>query len=166
MRQLFQKRFTKNQGVLFTFLEYDGVPWNNNSAEHAIKAFADFRKRMGQSFTRTTLPEFLILLSVWQTCKSKGINFLKFLCSKQQDIDLYKNTSWSVCTIQPVFIVFLDLHFRWLVGELRIPTQSATGFRLKAPRDSDSFRHPIPMDSAMGIRSIPPPPGEGINDAG
>ena len=89
----YQKRFTKNQGVLFTFLEYDGVPWNNNSAEHAIKAFADFRKRMGQSFTRRTLSEFLILLSVWQTCKSKGINFLKFLCSKQQHIDLYKNTS-------------------------------------------------------------------------
>jgi hypothetical protein len=35
-----------------------------------------------------------------------------------------------------------------------------------AEADSDSFRHPIPMDSAMGIRFIPPPPGEGINDAG
>jgi 2-polyprenyl-3-methyl-5-hydroxy-6-metoxy-1,4-benzoquinol methylase len=49
---------------------------------------------------------------------------------------------------------------------LRILTQSATGIRLKAPPDSDSFRHPIPKDSATGIRSIPPPPGEGIDDAG
>ena len=88
----YQKRLTKNQGVLFTFLEYDGVPWNNNSAEHAIKAFADFRKRIGYLFSRTTLKEFLILLSVWQTCKSKGINFLNFLCSRQQDIDLYQNS--------------------------------------------------------------------------
>jgi hypothetical protein len=24
----------------FTFLNYHGVPWNNNNAEHAIKAFA------------------------------------------------------------------------------------------------------------------------------
>ncbi|OIP89844.1 MAG: hypothetical protein AUK26_10785 [Syntrophaceae bacterium CG2_30_58_14] len=46
----YQKRLTKNQEVLFTFLEYDGVPWNNNSAEHAIKAFADFRKRIGYLF--------------------------------------------------------------------------------------------------------------------
>jgi predicted nucleic acid-binding protein len=31
---------------------------------------------------------------------------------------------------------------------------------------SDAIRHSIPKDSATGIRSIPPPPGEGINDAG
>lgn len=95
----YQKRLIKNQGVLFTFLEYDGVPWNNNSAEHAIKAFADFRKRIGYLFTSTTLKEFLILLSVWQTCKSKGINFLKFLCSRQQDIDLYQNFTPSAATV-------------------------------------------------------------------
>ena len=86
----YQKRFIKNQGVLFTFLEYDGVPWNNNSAEHAIKAFADFRKRIGYSFTRASLKEFLIMLSVWQTCKCNGINFLTFLCSRQKDIDQYQ----------------------------------------------------------------------------
>lgn len=86
----YQKRFIKNQGVLFTFLEYDGVPWNNNSAEHAMKAFAEFRKRIGHLFTRASLKEFLIMLSVWQTCKSKGINFLNFLCSRQQDIDEYQ----------------------------------------------------------------------------
>ena len=28
---------------LFTFLAYDGIPWNNNNAEHAIKAFARLR---------------------------------------------------------------------------------------------------------------------------
>src|SRR5262245_33874231 len=37
-------RFEKNQNNLFTFLEHDGVPWNNNNAEHAIKAFARLRR--------------------------------------------------------------------------------------------------------------------------
>jgi hypothetical protein len=29
---------------LFTFLDYDGIPWNNNNAEHAIKYFAKYRR--------------------------------------------------------------------------------------------------------------------------
>ena len=36
----YKSRFQKNSGKLFTFLEHDAVPWNNNSAEHAIKRFA------------------------------------------------------------------------------------------------------------------------------
>ena len=33
----YKKRFEKNRNKLFTFLDYDDVPWNNNNAEHAIK---------------------------------------------------------------------------------------------------------------------------------
>jgi hypothetical protein len=40
----YQKRFRKNFDKLFTFLEYDGVPWNNNNAETGIKSFARLRK--------------------------------------------------------------------------------------------------------------------------
>ena len=40
------QRSTKNEWVnmarLFTFLDYDGVPWNNNNAEHAIKGLQGF----------------------------------------------------------------------------------------------------------------------------
>jgi hypothetical protein len=32
-------RLLKYQEKLFTFIHYDGVPWNNNNAEHAIKQF-------------------------------------------------------------------------------------------------------------------------------
>ena len=39
----YKKRFEKNKDKLFTFLDYDDVPWNNNAAEHAIKAFATLR---------------------------------------------------------------------------------------------------------------------------
>jgi hypothetical protein len=35
----YQKRLRKNEGRLFTFLDHDNIPWNNNAAEHAIKAF-------------------------------------------------------------------------------------------------------------------------------
>jgi hypothetical protein len=35
------KRLVKNRGKMFTFLDFDGVPWNNNNAEHAAKAFAE-----------------------------------------------------------------------------------------------------------------------------
>src|SRR5262249_34371926 len=31
----YQERLVKYRGRLFTFLDHDGVPWNNNNAEHA-----------------------------------------------------------------------------------------------------------------------------------
>ena len=34
-----KKRIEKNRDKLFTFLDYDGVPWNNNNAEHARACF-------------------------------------------------------------------------------------------------------------------------------
>jgi hypothetical protein len=34
-------RLLKHQDKLFTFLRHDGVAWNNNNAENAIKRFAD-----------------------------------------------------------------------------------------------------------------------------
>jgi hypothetical protein len=43
----YQKRFEKNRQTLFTFLEHDGVSWNNNTAEHAIKALAALRGAIG-----------------------------------------------------------------------------------------------------------------------
>ena len=34
------ERLQKNRNTMFTFLDFDDVPWNNNNAEHAVKAFA------------------------------------------------------------------------------------------------------------------------------
>src|SRR5262249_45147114 len=39
LAESYKKRLLKNDGRLFTFLDHDGVPWNNNAAEYAIKAF-------------------------------------------------------------------------------------------------------------------------------
>ena len=38
----YRRRFEKNRDRLFTFLDHDGIPWNNNNAEHAIKAFVGY----------------------------------------------------------------------------------------------------------------------------
>jgi hypothetical protein len=38
------ERLQKNRNKMFTFLEFDGVPWNNNNAEHAVKAFVSLRR--------------------------------------------------------------------------------------------------------------------------
>jgi len=47
-----QERIGKYGSRLFTFLDYDGVPWNNNNAEHAIKGFARVRRFADGRFPR------------------------------------------------------------------------------------------------------------------
>ncbi|MCA1628789.1 MAG: IS66 family transposase [Acidobacteria bacterium] len=83
----YKKRFEKNRGKLFTFLDYDGVPWNNNNAEHAIKAFAMLRTAIRGASSEKGIREYLTLLSVCETCKYKGVSFLKFLRSGEKDVD-------------------------------------------------------------------------------
>jgi hypothetical protein len=82
----YQKRFSRNQDRLFTFLDYDGVPWNNNNAENAIKGFATLRRVIGGSSTEKGLRESLALLSICQTLRNKGHNFLQFLRSQDKSI--------------------------------------------------------------------------------
>jgi predicted RecB family nuclease len=81
-----KERFERNRDKLFTFLNYDGVPWHNNNAEHAIKAFARLRDVVGGASTEKGLEEYLTLLSVCQTCKYMGVDFLDFLRSGEKDI--------------------------------------------------------------------------------
>jgi hypothetical protein len=81
------RRFEKNRGRLFTFLDHDGVPWNNNNAEHAIKAFARLRNVIGGTSTAKGLRDYLTLLSICETCKYKGVRFLDFMLSTESDVD-------------------------------------------------------------------------------
>jgi hypothetical protein len=73
-------RFQKNRDKLFTFLLYDNVPWNNNNAEHAIKAFARLRDVVSGTSTKKGVDEYLTLLSVAETCEFQKIDFLIVLC--------------------------------------------------------------------------------------
>jgi hypothetical protein len=79
-------RFVKNRSKLFTFLGHDGVPWHNNNAEHAIKAFAKLRDNTRGSFTERTIKNDMILLSICQTCKYSSLDFFEFLRSGETDI--------------------------------------------------------------------------------
>lgn len=81
------KRFKKYGSKMFTFLDHDGVPWNNNNAEHAIKRFAKHRRDADGRFSEKSLKEYLILASVFETCEFNSVNVLKFLLSKEQTIE-------------------------------------------------------------------------------
>src|SRR5262249_34085851 len=70
-----KERFVKNRDKLFTFLNYDGVPWHNNNAEHAIKAFSKLRDITRGSFTERSVENHKILLSICQTCKYSSLDF-------------------------------------------------------------------------------------------
>jgi hypothetical protein len=82
-------RLLKNREKLFTFLDHDGVPWNNAIAENAIKRFAYYREDTAGLMTESGLNDYLVLLSIFQTCRNRGISFLKFLLSREQDIDSF-----------------------------------------------------------------------------
>ena len=87
LAQAYQQRLTKNREKLFTFLRHDSVPWNNNNAEHAFKHYAHYRKVTDGQMTESGISDYLVLLSVYQTCKYKGVSFLKFLLSGEKDVD-------------------------------------------------------------------------------
>jgi hypothetical protein len=84
-----RQRFQKNRDKLFTFLRFDGVPWNNNNAEHAIKAFARLRDVIAGSSTKKGLDDYLTLLTVAETCKYQGLDFLDFLRSREKDVETF-----------------------------------------------------------------------------
>ena len=85
----YQKRLLRYQDKLFTFLNHNGVPWNNNNAEHALKRFADFRELFDGQISEHGLNAYLVLLSIYVSCEYKGLSFLKFLLSKERDIDAF-----------------------------------------------------------------------------
>jgi len=89
----YKKRFEKNRTKLFTFLDHDGVPWNNNNAEHAIKAFARVRNSIGGTSTINGIREYLVLLSISETCRYKGVSFFDFVRSGQTDINSFAGGS-------------------------------------------------------------------------
>jgi hypothetical protein len=85
--QGYKERFVKYRDKLFTFLEYDGVPWNNNNAEYAIKQFSHYREGVEGNMVESGLNDYLALLSLCVTCEYKRVKFLHFLQSKMLDID-------------------------------------------------------------------------------
>ena len=87
--QKYQKRFARYRESLFLFLIEDGIPWNNNMAERALRHIAIQRKISG-SFFKSGATNYLKLLGILQTCRFQDKSFLKFLLSGERDVDKYK----------------------------------------------------------------------------
>jgi len=87
--QKYQKRFARYRESLFLFLIEDGIPWNNNAAERALRHIAVQRKISG-SFFKSGATNYLKLLGIAQTCRFQDKSFLKFLLSGEHDVDKYK----------------------------------------------------------------------------
>lgn len=82
----YQKRFQRYKDSLFTFLEQDNIPWNNNMAERALRQLA-IQRKISTNFFEHTVPDYLLLLGIAQTCRFQDKSFLKFLLSEEIDID-------------------------------------------------------------------------------
>jgi predicted RecB family nuclease len=82
-------RLTKNRDKLFTFIRHDGVPWNNNNAENAIRRFAYYRDANPGRLREAGLKDYLVLLSICHTCRYKEVSFLRFLLSRERDMDAF-----------------------------------------------------------------------------
>lgn len=78
----YSKRLKKHWDELWTFLHHDGVPWNNNNAEAAIKAFAQYRHKVKGMMREQGLREYLQMLTVSQTCRYRNLSFLDYLRGK------------------------------------------------------------------------------------
>jgi hypothetical protein len=116
-------RFLKYREKLFTFIGYDGVPWNNNGAENAIKRFAYYREGTVGTLTEAGLNDYLVLLSLFQTCRYRGISFLKFLLSREQDIDAFcygKRPKQQPPVIEVYPDGFIPPHYNWKKRETGI----------------------------------------------
>ncbi len=85
----YQSRFKRYRQSLFTFIEHDGIPWNNNMAERAIRHLAVQRKISG-FFFKSVAPHYLLMLGITQTCRFQEKSLLKFLMSGEKDIDTFK----------------------------------------------------------------------------
>jgi hypothetical protein len=81
-----KKRIEKNADKLFTFLDYDGVPWNDNNAEHAVRAFTRLRNMMTTG-TPKGHREYATPLSIQQTLRYREMCFLEFMRSGRIEID-------------------------------------------------------------------------------
>ncbi len=85
----YQKRLLRYRESLFTFLNEDNIPWNNNMGERAIRHLAVQRKISG-TFFESMMPHYLLLLGIMQTCRFQDKSFLQFLLSKEKNIDKFK----------------------------------------------------------------------------
>lgn len=73
------KKVRRQQPRILTFVEHSEVPFHNNYAEYLIRIGVLKRKISGGSVSAEGAEAYAILLSIYVTCKLRGISFPKFL---------------------------------------------------------------------------------------
>lgn len=71
----FVKRYRRERSKMFTFLEVDGVNWHNNDGERPFRPSASIRKVTGGSRTIKGARSHVVMQSMDQTCKKRGLDF-------------------------------------------------------------------------------------------
>ncbi len=72
------KRLRREKGMLFTFLEEDGVEWNNNAAERALRSSVVIRKITYGNQSDEGAHAHAVLMSVRETCGLRKENFFDY----------------------------------------------------------------------------------------
>jgi hypothetical protein len=86
----YQKRFIRYRESLFLFLSEDGIPWNNNAAERALRELVIQRGISGQFYEKGAT-DYLRLLGIAQSCRFQEKSFLRFLLSEGKNVDAFKD---------------------------------------------------------------------------
>lgn len=72
------KRLRRERGMLFTFLEEDGVDWNNNAAERALRSSVVIRKITYGNQSDEGAHAHAVLMSIRETCSLRKENFFDY----------------------------------------------------------------------------------------
>ena len=73
------KKVKRQQPRILTFVEHPGAPCHNNFAEYLIRIGVLKRKISGGSLSSEGANAYAILLSIYVSCKLRGISFPKFM---------------------------------------------------------------------------------------
>jgi transposase len=73
------KKVKRQQPRILTFVEHPGVPNHNNYAEYLIRIGVLKRKISGGSVSEEGANAYAILLSIYTTCRLRGISFPRYL---------------------------------------------------------------------------------------
>ena len=71
----FAKRLKRERDKMFTFLTIEGVKWHNNDSERPFRPSATIRKVSGGNRSWEGAEAHVVLQSVDQTCKARGLDF-------------------------------------------------------------------------------------------
>jgi len=87
------KKVQRQQPRILTFVEHPDVPFHNNYAEYLIRIGVLKRKISRGSVSAEGADSYAILLSIFVTCKLRGMSFPKYLKESQKELLSFREKS-------------------------------------------------------------------------